>query len=65
MGLAETIAKCLGQKLGEITLGTFPDGETKVEIPEPIRGHDVFLIQVRLLLRPLFAYFPPSAWQMI
>ena len=45
--LAKTIASCLNQKLGDVLLDTFPDGETKVEIIEPIRGHDVFVIQVR------------------
>lgn len=45
--LAGAIAKALGQQLGELSLGTFPDGETKVEIIDPIRGHDVFVIQVR------------------
>lgn len=46
-GLAGAIAKSLGQQLGDINLSTFPDGETKVEIIDPIRGHDVFVIQVR------------------
>lgn len=46
-GLAASIAKELGQNLGEIHLGQFPDGETKIEINDPIRGHDVFVIQVR------------------
>lgn len=45
--LAASIAKELGQNLGEIILGQFPDGETKIEINDPIRGHDVFVIQVR------------------
>jgi ribose-phosphate pyrophosphokinase len=43
--LSASIAKELGQSLGEIDLGQFPDGETKIEIIDPIRGHDVFVIQ--------------------
>lgn len=43
--LAETIAKHLGVPLGNINLGTFPDGETMVRIDEDVRGRDVFLVQ--------------------
>ena len=43
--LAKRIAEYLGVPLGEITLGTFPDGEISCKINEDIRGRDVFLIQ--------------------
>ena len=56
--LAQQIASQLGQQLGKIELSTFPDGETKVEIIDPIHGHDVFVIQVRRLFPPpLLALF--------
>jgi ribose-phosphate pyrophosphokinase len=43
--LAERIAQCLGDPLGKISLGNFPDGETSVRIEEDVRGRDVFLVQ--------------------
>jgi ribose-phosphate pyrophosphokinase len=43
--LAGRIAEYLGVPLGEIALGTFPDGEISCKINEDIRGRDVFLIQ--------------------
>lgn len=43
--LADKIAKCLGDPLGKISLGNFPDGETSVRIDEDVRGRDVFIIQ--------------------
>src|SRR3989337_1441513 len=39
------IAEYLGVPLGEIALGTFPDGEISCKINEDVRGRDVFLIQ--------------------
>ena len=43
--LAEAIAAALGRKLGQAHVGTFSDGETRVEIEDNVRGRDVFLIQ--------------------
>jgi ribose-phosphate pyrophosphokinase len=43
--LAEQIAHCLGDALGKITLGNFPDGENSVRIEEDVRGRDVFIVQ--------------------
>lgn len=43
--LANRIAEYLGVPLGEIALGSFPDGEISCKINEDIRGRDVFLIQ--------------------
>ncbi|MBN8526631.1 MAG: ribose-phosphate pyrophosphokinase [Planctomycetes bacterium] len=43
--LAEAIAAALGCKLGELTVGRFPDGEVKVQIMEDVRGADVFIVQ--------------------
>ena len=45
MPLAEKIARRLGDPLGKITLGNFPDGETSVRIEEDVRGRDVFVVQ--------------------
>ena len=43
--LAENIANNLNQKLGEISIRTFADGEIWVKYEENIRGSDVFIIQ--------------------
>src|SRR5436305_9554184 len=43
--LAEKIAHCLGDSLGKISLGNFPDGENAVRIEEDVRGRDIFLVQ--------------------
>ena len=43
--LAERIAKYVGQPLGEVTIGRFPDGEVFVKYIENLRGKDVFIIQ--------------------
>jgi len=43
--LASKIAKSSGNKLGEISIKTFSDGEIWIKYEENIRGCDVFLIQ--------------------
>jgi ribose-phosphate pyrophosphokinase len=43
--LARRIAATIGVAPGELTLATFPDGETFVKINENIRGRDVFIVQ--------------------
>jgi ribose-phosphate pyrophosphokinase len=43
--LAKRIAEYLGVPLGDVSLGTFPDGEISCKINEDVRGRDVFLIQ--------------------
>jgi ribose-phosphate pyrophosphokinase len=43
--LAEKIAQSLGDPLGKIALGNFPDGEISVKIEEDVRGRDVFIVQ--------------------
>src|SRR2546421_5826128 len=43
--LAEAMADQLGVGLGEVELGTFPNGETYCRFDESIRGADVFLVQ--------------------
>ena len=43
--LAENIASNLNQKLGEVSIRTFADGEIWVKYEENIRGSDVFIIQ--------------------
>lgn len=43
--LAEKIARNLGQKLGELELKKFSDGEIWVKYGENIRGTEVFIIQ--------------------
>jgi ribose-phosphate pyrophosphokinase len=43
--LADKIARRLGDPLGKIRLGNFPDGEVEVRIEEDVRGRDIFLVQ--------------------
>lgn len=43
--LSERILQSLGDTLGRMTLGNFPDGETSVRIEEDVRGRDVFIVQ--------------------
>ena len=43
--LAESIASNVGIQLTDVTVNTFPDGESWVKINENIRGRDVFLVQ--------------------
>ena len=43
--LARAIAAYVGSPLGDVTVSSFPDGETFVKINENIRGRDVFIIQ--------------------
>jgi ribose-phosphate pyrophosphokinase len=43
--LTEKIAQHIGDPLGKISLGNFPDGETSVRIEEDVRGRDVFVVQ--------------------
>jgi ribose-phosphate pyrophosphokinase len=43
--LAEKIGERLGVELGEITMGSFANGETYCRFEESIRGADVFLVQ--------------------
>ncbi|HDD45301.1 MAG TPA: ribose-phosphate pyrophosphokinase, partial [Candidatus Desulfofervidus auxilii] len=43
--LSKEIADYLGIPIGKALVGTFSDGETRVEIGENVRGKDVFVIQ--------------------
>ncbi|MDE0314881.1 MAG: ribose-phosphate pyrophosphokinase [Candidatus Poribacteria bacterium] len=43
--LAKEIAALLGVELGKITIGPFPNSETRVQIEESIRGTDIYVIQ--------------------
>ncbi len=43
--LAEQIAETVGEKLCDVQISRFPDGEIFVKITENIRGNDVFIIQ--------------------
>ncbi|MGF1656801.1 MAG: ribose-phosphate diphosphokinase [Verrucomicrobiales bacterium] len=43
--LAEKIAGHVGLPLGDITVSSFPDGETFVKINENVRGRDIFIVQ--------------------
>ncbi|HOO77452.1 MAG TPA: ribose-phosphate pyrophosphokinase [bacterium] len=44
-GLAARIAESIGVELSPAEVGRFPEGEVRVQISEPVRGGDVFLIQ--------------------
>src|SRR4030042_1851205 len=43
--LAKEICAILGVPLGKACIGTFPDGEVRLQVLENVRGADVFLIQ--------------------
>ncbi|MGB0371908.1 MAG: ribose-phosphate diphosphokinase [Opitutales bacterium] len=43
--LVKKICDAIGVPVGDITVETFPDGETFVKINENIRGDDVFIVQ--------------------
>ncbi len=43
--LANEIATCMGETLGEVKLKRFSDGEVNFQILENVRGKDVFIIQ--------------------
>lgn len=43
--LAQRVVEYMGMELGKAMVGTFSDGETRVEIQENVRGRDVFMIQ--------------------
>ena len=43
--LASQIVEILGVPLGRATVGSYPDGETRIRLEEHVRGSDVFVIQ--------------------
>ncbi|KAK3624079.1 ribose-phosphate pyrophosphokinase 1 [Elasticomyces elasticus] len=43
--LVEAICGRLGQKMSNVTLGNFSNGETRVEIQTSVRDQDVFIVQ--------------------
>lgn len=43
--LAKEIAAILGVELGKITIGPFPNLETRIQIEESIRGTDIYIVQ--------------------
>ncbi len=43
--LAEKVCQNLGVELGKALVTTFKDGEIRVEIEEPVRGLDIYVIQ--------------------
>ena len=43
--LARSIARNLGVDIAACEIRRFPDGEVSIELGEPVRGHEVFLVQ--------------------
>ncbi|MEM0966943.1 MAG: ribose-phosphate pyrophosphokinase [Verrucomicrobiota bacterium] len=43
--LVKKICDCIGIAAGEVTVTSFPDGETFVKFTENIRGDDIFIVQ--------------------
>jgi ribose-phosphate pyrophosphokinase len=43
--LASAVARCLGQELAKGIASQFPDGESRVQIAESVRGADCYVIQ--------------------
>ena len=48
--LAEKISDFYGEKLGEVVVNRFSDGEMQTIIPESVRGSYVFFIQSTICL---------------
>jgi ribose-phosphate pyrophosphokinase len=45
VALSRKVCAKLGVKMGDINIGTFPDGEIEIKINDDVRGADVFVIQ--------------------
>lgn len=45
LNLGLDIATCLEVQLNQMQLGRFPDGETRVQIGESVRGKSIFIVQ--------------------
>ena len=45
VNLTEQICEYLGLSSGQITIGNFPDGETRCKIDQDVRGQDIFIVQ--------------------
>src|SRR5512146_1150985 len=43
--VAEAVARHLGLELGARCIERFPDGELSLDIQEPVRGREVFIVQ--------------------
>jgi ribose-phosphate pyrophosphokinase len=43
--LAASVAREAGVRLGACSVERFPDGEISVRLDEPVRGHEVFIVQ--------------------
>ena len=43
--LTERICTSLGLKIGQATVDSFPDGETRIKLEDDVRGHDCFVVQ--------------------
>jgi len=43
--LARQIARSIGEEVGRLSLGRFPDGETSVKVEVNVRGRDCFVVQ--------------------
>src|ERR1700689_3040291 len=43
--LALRICQAIGAPLGDATVSSFPDGESRVKINENIRGRDIYIVQ--------------------
>ena len=43
--LAEAVARAIGVRVGSASVDRFPDGEVNVQVHEPVRRKDVFLVQ--------------------
>ena len=45
VNLTKQICEYLGLPLGQLTIGNFPDGETRCKIDQDVRGQDIFIVQ--------------------
>jgi ribose-phosphate pyrophosphokinase len=52
LALAQAICETLKMPLGDVLVGSFPEGEVRVQINDNVRGKDVFIIQSTCSPRP-------------
>jgi len=45
INLTKQICEYLGQPSGQLSIGNFPDGETRCKIDQDVRGQDIFIVQ--------------------
>ena len=63
--LADMICKNLGISLGKSTVTAFADGECSISINEPVRGVDVFIVQMVKTAQKMYHEISPETGEFI